>query len=520
MARGESQNLLICTIVFLILLLIMIIVSVVMRSKYTETAAQLADATQKNSQLNSEVNNLKSETARLREMIGHQDTSLAMADVETAFADHMRTYAAQEGGTYKTALGNLAGSYDNEKVKNRDLELANASLMADNAAQLAKLEKLREKFESEIDLAKKELKDAQERFTQVQEETLALGKQREAETNKVLEDSRTAIAEANRKRAEIAARNEGILIINDGLIKTIVNFESPTPTYHNAEIMSVNAGSKLVYINVGSAHGLRPQMSFSVYSADVKEISRESSKGKVEVVRIIDDTTAEARVTEDVLIDPIIPGDIVYTPVWRPGQKIRFALSSGLDLEGDGDTDPHKVIGIIRRGGGEVDAYIDDLTGEMVEENGKQKREAFIVGQITDETRYLVTGDRPDPESSVTLFNARREMQEEGKMYGLIEIPLKDLLNFMGMRPQSQTVGFGPRNRAINNYEMEPDVVNQRMPGRVFNKYEDEDAKPATNDMLPVSPLFNQRNKISNPTGTASPLFKPRSAPLLEVEKN
>ena len=221
--------------------------------------------------------------------------------------------------------------------------------------------------------------------------------------------------------------------------------------------------------------------------------------------------------TEDILVNPILKGDIIYTPVWRPGQRIHVALSSGLDLDGDDIPDPHKVIMLIKQCGGEVDIYIDDLTGELRNENGKMVREAFLVGEITGETRYLVTGKAPDSDSSETLFNARRELKEKADNHGVIPISLNDLLALMGQRQQSQIVGFGPRNRAINNYEMQPDVLNQRMPGYVFKKFENPDAKPDTNNKTPISPLFNQR-PITRPTGTVSPLFQPRTASKKDVE--
>ena len=520
MARGESQTLLIWTIIFLIFSLIMIIVSVVMRSKYTEAASQLADATKKNSDLTTEVNTLKSEGTTLRTMIGFADTSLAISDLETAFANDIKNFAPalpQDSTSYQAALKTLSGSYNDKIKENEALNKKNIALSEDNARQEAKLASLKAEMQSELDREKAEHEDELNKNIAVKNSAEALARKTEEDKNKVQEDSQIAIAEANRLRAEAERLSNAMLGINRTLTTTIANYDSPTPTYHNAEIMWVSADSKLVRINVGSNHGLRPRMSFSVYPPDVKEISTESSKGKIEVIKILDGNTAEARVTEDILINPILPRDIIYTPVWKPGQKIRFALSSGLDLDGDGNPDPHKVIGLIQRNQGEVDAYIDDLTGDIIDENGKKVRETFFVGRITDETRYLVTGDKPEPDSSETLFNAYREMDETAEMYGMTKITLKDLLNFMGQRPQSQTVGFGPRNRAINDYEMEPDVANQRMPGHVFNKYENKDAEPATNNLTPVSPLFNQR-KVTSPTGSASPLFKPRT-PSVTTDK-
>ena len=522
MARGESQTLLIWTIIFLIFSLIMIIVTVVMRQKYNDASTQLADATSKNQQLTNEVGSLKKDGATLREMIGYATADMPVSEIETAFADHTKLYAptlSQQGTSYLTALKTLFDSYKDQVNKNESLSVEKDKLIAEVNFNNTKKEELRRDLQVLVDEARTDLKSAQQSHETQLTNLMATNKKLEEDKNTTERDAREAIAKANELRDTANARSDKVLLINTNLTKMVADMDSPVLTYSDAEVLWVSADSSMVRINLGSKHGLRPRMPFSVYSSDVKEISVDSGKGKIEITKIIDANTAEARVTESILVNPILPGDIIYTPIWKPGQHIHVALSNGIDLDGDGIPDPHKAIMLIKMCGGEVDAYIDDLTGDMILENNKMVRETFLVGQIGSETRYLILGDSPDPDSSVTLFNARRELENSAKENGLTIITLKDMLTLMGQRQQSQTVGFGPRNRATNNYEMEPDVVNQRMPGRVFNKYEDPDAKPATNDKTPVSPLFNQR-KVTLPSGTVSPLFQPKTAPSKDVASN
>jgi hypothetical protein len=522
MARGESQNLLICTIVFLILLLIMIIVAVVFYRSWSDAATKFAEAESKNRQLTTEVGTLTQEGSKLRAMIGHPAADMPIADIETAFANHLKLFYApllsEEATSYFTALKNISASYANQIRENKKLSDANSQQQAELNAFNEMKDSLRTDFDVEVATIRQEQKT--ERDNHAKQVAAMLQTNQELEAN-----AKVAIAAAGEKRDEaITARikaddiREQVMKINWGLTTMVANMDSPIPTYSDADILWVSPDSTRVRVNLGANHGLRPRMPFSVYSADVKEISVNSSKGKIEITRIIDGNTAEARVTEDILMDPILKGDIIYTPVWRPGQRIHVALSSGLDLDGDGIPDPHKAIMLIKQCGGEVDAYIDDLTGALINENGKMVRETFLVGEITGETRYLVTGKTPDPDSSETLFNARRELKETADNHGVITISLNDLLALMGQRPQSQIVGFGPRNRAINNYDMQSDVINHQMPGNVFKKYEDPDAKPDTNNKTPVSPLFNQR-PVARPTGTVSPLFQPRTAPTKDVER-
>ncbi|MCL2119817.1 MAG: hypothetical protein FWH27_15480 [Planctomycetaceae bacterium] len=522
MARGESQTLLIWTIIFLIFSLIMIIVTFVIRSKYTEAASQLAEATSKNNQLTSENGTLKTEGGKLRELIGHPAADMPMADIETAFTDNMKLYSPAlppEGSSYLSVLKDLSASYTNQIKENERLTGTNSRLQTEIQLNNTKKDELQRDFQAMVDQANADLAKEQENHAdQIARMT--------DENTKLKEYADTAIAAAISKRDEAVvdqrkaeAVRDKVLDINVILTSTVAEIDSPIPTYSDAEILWVSSDSKYVRVNLGSNHGLRPRIPFSVYSADVKEISVNSSKGTIEIIKIIDNTTAEARVTRDILINPIIPGDIIYTPIWKPGQNIHVALSSGLDLDGDSVPDPHKAIMLIKMCGGEVDAYIDDLTGEMRNENGKMVREAFLVGEIGRETRYLITGNPPDTDSSETLFNAYRELENDAKNHGLIIISLKDMLKLMGQHPQSETVGFGPRNRAINTYEMQPDVVNQRMPGKVFDKYENPDAEPPANNKTPISPLFNQR-KVTLPSGAVSPLFQPKSATSKDIESN
>ncbi|MCL2624303.1 MAG: hypothetical protein FWD31_11625, partial [Planctomycetaceae bacterium] len=146
MARGESQTLLIWTIIFLIFSLIMIIVTVVLRSKYTEAASLLAEATSKNRQLTDEVGTLKSDGAKLREMIGYPTADMPVADIETAFADHVKLFAPavqQQGVSYLTVLKDLSGAYANQVGVNEGLNDRNTKLQAElDAFNAAKQELL------------------------------------------------------------------------------------------------------------------------------------------------------------------------------------------------------------------------------------------------------------------------------------------------------------------------------------------------------------------------------------------
>ena len=58
----------------------------------------------------------------------------------------------------------------------------------------------------------------------------------------------------------------------------------------------------------------------------------------------------EARILDDKVSDPIIPGDKIFTPLWSPGEQRHFALAGLMDIDGDGHSDLEPLMNIIQSG--------------------------------------------------------------------------------------------------------------------------------------------------------------------------
>ncbi len=65
-----------------------------------------------------------------------------------------------------------------------------------------------------------------------------------------------------------------------------------------------------------------------------------SKKGGIEISRILGDHLAEARIVDDNISDPLLPGDVVHTALWTPGVREKFAFTDGMDIDGDGTDRP------------------------------------------------------------------------------------------------------------------------------------------------------------------------------------
>ena len=129
-----------------------------------------------------------------------------------------------------------------------------------------------------------------------------------------------------------------------------------------------------------------------MYDVDENNIARSERKGSIEITRILGGHLAEARILDDELTNPIIPGDVIYSPVFQPGTAVRFALTGIMDIDGDGQSDHDLIRNLIRINGGVIDAEVDA--------DGKRK------GKISINTRYLIVGEEATDKTTSSLREA------------------------------------------------------------------------------------------------------------------
>ena len=130
----------------------------------------------------------------------------------------------------------------------------------------------------------------------------------------------------------------------------------------NGKIVWVNQSQKLAYIDLGSDDHLRKRVSFSVYDPSTTDVSaikskqaaeassetgtnksgtEAKSKGTIEVINITGPHMAVCRIVENPNTTPILPDDLIFTPVWcrrrarafrpagRDGSRRRWHRRSG-----------------------------------------------------------------------------------------------------------------------------------------------------------------------------------------------
>jgi hypothetical protein len=229
------------------------------------------------------------------------------------------------------------------------------------------------------------------------------------ELEKALADNRTEFENAKKRleeafaKAEATRAEEQRLFTEKTRIKNMVALDQP-----RGRITRVEGGGDTVFLDIGSDQRLNPQQTFSVYGVGPGGKALALPKAKIEVVQVLGPRVSRARVTAFAKpdfartgVDPdspdfwitepaqfsrvrdlILPGDLIYNPLWDPREKVRVALAGVFDLDGDGMDDLDTFRRILRDNGAEVDAYLDPASNYQIK------------GAITNQTRFLILGNQ------------------------------------------------------------------------------------------------------------------------------
>lgn len=352
-----------------------------------------------------------------------------VALIRAEYEKDMKQNIASEGEdsqefTYKTLVNNLAAVVANKH--NEVNVLRNDINRITNDAQKQIERKDNEIATMQSDLTEKqneldtEKQRASEKITQLTN-TLDSIRAANEETNKTLANQAQTY---NQKLSELNGQLTTVAAENQTLKEKVNVYEQETFDLPDGEVVRVN--SEFVYINLGSADGLRTNRTFSVYDQTVTNFEKGKQKATIEVTTILGPHQAEARVTSQQYIDPILQGDYVLTPTWDPGSRVAIALVGMFDLDGDGRSDRERLVQMIQTNGGEVVAQHDE--------------EGNLIGKIDSSTRYLVLGYSPEPGpgTPTAVFNSIDTLLSQAKKNSVQEIDIKKLLNWMGMHRRGQ----------------------------------------------------------------------------------
>lgn len=441
MARRESQGLQITLIVFVILTIMLLVTTIVFYQQKNRLAAENATLSQNAQAANTEKTQAVDENLRLKVWMGHT-AQTSIEEIETQYKRDMDTYAksAEEvQRNYKSVPSLLYSAVQDRNKTINDLreELRQAQATFEQTktqlqAAADEAKKTQAAKEAELLATRQEFETYRTQLNQQKDEQAAAADT----TLKELEDLKKK-TEAERTVQKRALTNtENILAERDRQLKelTQTTFEVP-----DGKVTWVNPRSGLVYVNLGSADGLRNQVSFSVYPVDVNNVAREDKKGTIEITRVVSEHQSEARIVTETGNEPILPGDVIYTPLWNADSAMHFALAGAMDINDDGQDDREVIRRLIKMSHGTIDA--EDQGGD-------------VQGKITRNTRYLIVGDSPEvgdkegDDSSATQRQAAwTKILDEARANGVEELTVQQLLDYIGYDGEKRTIPLGSAAR-------------------------------------------------------------------------
>jgi hypothetical protein len=248
----------------------------------------------------------------------------------------------------------------------------------------------------------------------------------------------TELEEENRTKAEAIAKQT----------RALQEFQSPDYATPQASIIDVQDGGTLVWIDIGKANGLTKGVPFSILDANEPHTTKAVPKANM-MIEHVSENIARGRVFFDDL-DPEARrryyrnmakrGDQVYSPAWRPGRKVGFALVGKMDIRGDYTDEIDTVRQLIINSGGTIDAELP----------AKGTPAAGLPG-ISPNTSYLVIGS--DVSSLAGSPGSEERAREYAKFIdkarenGVMQISLDKLLGLLKVDQSSRVVPLGERSR-------------------------------------------------------------------------
>jgi hypothetical protein len=460
MAARENQGLQIALIVFVMFTIILSVTTFIFYNNYKDQSTAATAAKQEASSAQNRERTVQEERNQLATALGFPVTE-EMKNIAGQTQDDFKKYAdlfeAQvppDQQNYRKLVEELAKTID---AKNKALAASadeNQKLRADLATAQANFDKALAAFNADKQKLVESERANQATYTRQIGEFAATTErargqlaQKDQAYQKLQADAEAQIKKLGdelRKAQETIQNKQGVI---EGLTQA-------APTVPDGRVSWVNQRDNTVFVNVGSDDGLQRRITFSVFDRNATDAATAVKKGTIEVLNVRGPHLAEARIMESTNSDPIVPGDIIYTPIWHPGQTQHFAIAGFVDFDNDGTSDLAKLRDLITHNGGIIDAWIDEK-GELN-------------GRLTYQTNSLLLGDGPTEKTPPKMRDSYTALSREADAYGVAKVQVEAFLNQVGYNvrtsgsntsgPQSlrapsdtpdrtKTSGFGFRER-------------------------------------------------------------------------
>ena len=510
----RNQGVAITNVVFMMLALSTGTSSYFLANNVSEKKQEVAALTAKTGEIKSEVSGMNSDFTELKKKLGYEDVADAKQLDETMRSDVEKALGiADTNTTYRDVVETLSSNLIQKKAELADgyqaqLNEAERVSASEKNKTTAQKEKFSEQETTIADDHTKAIDDAADTKTSLQKSYDS----QTADLNKLVADTRADIQAANQDAADFKESKDRFAAINEELSKRVDELSNASYERADAQIIFADQVRKVVRLNIGERDGVRPLTTFNVFAPDTLDMEDAISKGSVQVVRNIGEHMCEAKILEDQMSNPVQSGDLAYTPLWRPGEVIRYALDFHLDIDGDGRSDLAKLMMLIRSSGAEVAAYIDD---EGVVQHGDK------IGP--DIYRVVVSEDSVSEilEHAYSYDEATKERIEQDEQDFLRKfrdarvetIYLKDFLKKIGYKETALVTEYDDdlreRHGRTGVVELQESGVGRQVvsPGVVAPIYLD-DAEKAPESSGTTAPIFSgAKGKAPVSAGIVAPTY-------------
>lgn len=447
-------------IFFVMLSVILGVVAYLFRSDYNEREAAFTKAQQDLNAANTAGAKYVREIDELKRVVGLQQAEVGVDQTPPGENTVLgqANVAIQTLGSNPSAPSLYVALQDlRNELNKRNVEIAERNATITDLQ--ATVEALRGQYDTvakEHDSARVAAEQDRDSVQQVSTEQIA---SKDEEINQLRDQNaalQTEIAQVKEQNAQQVAKLESDLgayqLTNTKLNEELDKIKGESFEVADGHVVRVDQVARTVWIDLGADDNLRKRTTFSVYEQNNRGIGRnpqteggrpEDIKGSVEVVRIIDDHLAEARILDDDSSRPISPGDPIYTPLWSAGRQEQFAFAGKIDVDGDGSYvgDRERLHQIVESIGGGISSEVLD-TGERV-----PKRADGEPVPVDEQTRFLVVAPIPDPMSVPSgpdreqlrlMSENRKKMEDEARRSGVRIVNLNTFLDYIGFVPQQR----------------------------------------------------------------------------------
>lgn len=234
-------------------------------------------------------------------------------------------------------------------------------------------------------------------------------------------------------------------------------------------VRTYNGGTD-VWINLGSEDGLRVGTPFSVIDESELNTSEAIPKAQLRITQLVPGNghLARGKIDNYDYRRPVVTGDKVYSPAWRPGRVVGFALVGKMDMNGDSRDDAQQVMELIRTSGGKVDAVLDAKGNRDDSGGGMTPSTAYVV--LGTDLSLNANGGADLLAEQQTRVENYKAFIAEAKQNGITQISLDKLLGYLKTEASDRTVPLGDRMRG-QDFPAKPETRRPPSTGPVSGLY-------------------------------------------------